>query len=128
MAAETTSEAAMAIQRPQPLANDFLPTNSTLVSYVTRVAIFVISLVVYYSGVRPTATAMTLSDVPKVSRVRKVVARRDSKTSLTRPGRAQRRRGTKHRRTNPDTQTAERCPSCGCSGCDPVRYVPRRAR
>jgi len=43
MAAETTSEAANANQRPPPLANTFLPTNSTLVSWATRVAIFVIS-------------------------------------------------------------------------------------
>lgn len=89
MAAETTSEAANANQRPRPLANTRVPTNSTLVSCPTRGAIFAISwlsttdlLVVYYSGVKPTATGMTLSNVQKDSRVRKVVARRDSKTSL----------------------------------------------
>jgi hypothetical protein len=40
IAAETTSEAAMASHRPRPLANKFLPTDCTLVSCATRVAIF----------------------------------------------------------------------------------------
>jgi hypothetical protein len=40
IATETVSEAANASQRPRPLANKFLPTDSTLVSCATRVAIF----------------------------------------------------------------------------------------
>jgi hypothetical protein len=42
MATETASEAANASQRPRPLANTSLPTNSTVVACATRVAIFVI--------------------------------------------------------------------------------------
>ena len=38
MAAEATSEATTADQRPRPLADASLPTNSTLVSYATCVA------------------------------------------------------------------------------------------
>jgi hypothetical protein len=40
MAAETTSEAAKAIQRLLPMANTPLRTNSSLVACVTYVAIF----------------------------------------------------------------------------------------
>jgi hypothetical protein len=41
MAAATATEAANANQRPPPLANKFLPTNSTLLSCRRGVAIFV---------------------------------------------------------------------------------------
>ena len=56
MAAETAIDAAIANQRPLPLANKFLPTNSTLLLYLALNRNLRYLSVDYCSGVRPKAT------------------------------------------------------------------------
>src|SRR5260370_19457559 len=98
MAPETTTEAANANQRPRPLVNRSLPTNSTLLSCPTRRGNLRHLLVVYGSGVKPTATGFDAVERPSKIRASGRLPR--EARSLTHP----QRRAARHPERMPLTK------------------------